>query len=346
MHSFEIDENRFRKQIRFSPIGNAGQESLRRGRVAIVGVGALGSTLAERLVRAGVGFVRLIDRDWVEWDNLPRQALFTEQDARERTPKAIAAQAHLKSIDSSMVIESIVEDLTYRNAMQWLGDVDVICDGTDNFETRFLINDLSLEKRLPWVHGGCVAASGQVMVIVPGVTACFRCLIPDVPAAGSTETCDSAGVLGSAVSSIASWQATETIKLLCGVRDGMQQSLLCFDFWNGDVRKIRLDPAKVSPSCPACNGDRSFLRGQSHSTTTTLCGRDSVQVQPAVRQVIDLPSMAAKLQGFGEVISNPYFVRAAGSERVLTVFRDGRVVVGGTTDQAQARALVAQWIGS
>ncbi len=126
--------------------------------------------------------MRLIDRDWVEWDNLPRQALFTEQDARERTPKAIAAQAHLKSIDSSMVIESIVEDLTYRNAMQWLGDVDVICDGTDNFETRFLINDVSLEKRLPWVHGGCVAASGQVMVIVPGVTACFRCLIPDVPA--------------------------------------------------------------------------------------------------------------------------------------------------------------------
>ena len=346
MHSTEADEKRFRKQIRFQPVGAEGQSRLRNGRVAIVGVGALGSTIAERLVRAGVGFVRLIDRDWVEWDNLPRQALFTEEDARQRAPKAIAARHHLHRIHSGIVLEAVVEDLTFRNAMQWLGDVDVICDGTDNFETRFLINDMALEKQIPWVHGGCVGASGQVMVIVPGSTACFRCLVPEVPAAGSTETCDSVGVLGSAVSSIASWQSTEAIKLLCGVRDGMQHSFLCFDFWNGDVRKIRLDPEKMSPHCPACNGDRSFLKGQAHSTTTTLCGRDSVQVQPAVRQIIDLESLAIQLRSFGEVQANPYFVRAVGSDNVITVFRDGRVVVGGTTDSATARALVAKWVGS
>lgn len=353
MHSNEPLERRpfdsklrYQRQSRLPSIGESGQAKIAQSRVAIVGVGALGSMIAERLARSGVGFIRLIDRDWVELDNLPRQTLFTESDVEQRLPKSMAAALHLQAINSSSRFESIVEDVSYRNAHKHLADVDVILDGTDNFETRFLINDLSLEKNIPWIHGGCVGSTGQVMVIIPGKTACFRCLVPDLPPPGSSETCDTAGVLGPAVAVIGAWQAAETIKWICGVDSAIDQCLLCFDLWHSEVRKIRLDPGRMSGQCRACQGHRDFLSGVHSSTITSLCGRDAIQIQPAGSQILDLNSIRQKLIRFGAIHPNPFFVRSEGDQYTLTVFRDGRIVVTGTQDESIARSLVAQWIGN
>jgi len=348
--------DRYRRQSAFGKLGRAGQERLRNSRIAIVGVGALGSVIAERLGRMGIGAIRLIDRDWVEWDNLPRQTLFTEQDARQRLPKAIAAENQLKQINSDVNFDVQVCDLVASNAIELLSGFDLILDGTDNFETRFLINDVSLELGVPWVHGGCIGATGQVMGIIPGVTACFRCLMPDPPPADQMATCDSAGVLGPAVSIVASWQAMEAVKILVGsnsdattTKKDNRCELITFDMWSNEVRKIFLSPVRPidqTTGCPACfQGRRDFLHGDRSSLVQVLCGRNAVQIQSASPEKVDLVGLADRLRADGNLTLNPFLLRFEAENLTMSVFTDGRAIVAGTEDPTVARRFLTQWLG-
>lgn len=334
---------RYRRQIAFSQIGEAGQYRLSQSRIAICGMGALGSMIAERLCRMGVGYLRLIDRDWVELDNLPRQTLYTTEDADQVRPKAIAAKSHLERINPDIALETVVEDITYQNAMKRLSDVDCVMDGTDNFETRYLINDVSWKLGIPWVHAGIVGASGQGMAFVPGKTSCFRCLLPDPPPSEHMQTCDSAGVLGSAVGIIASWQATEAVKILLGSDNAGDGHLRVFDVWDGMIRKIRVPS---NPTCKVCAAHEfDFLSGNLGTQARVLCGRGAVQIQSSAGTHIDLATLAARLRGNGEVLESPFLIRFSIPPFQISVFADGRAVINGTENPDEARKIYARWIG-
>ncbi len=344
-------EDRFRRQKAFVEVGESGQKLLSEARVAICGVGALGAMVAERLCRTGIGFLRLIDRDWVELDNLPRQALYTTRDAMDVLPKSIAAQEHLRAIDPNIQVQPVVLDLTYLNAMQWLSDVDCIIDGTDNFETRYLINDLSIRCGIPWVHAGIVGASGQSMAFVPGKTACFRCLLPEPPPVEQMQTCDSAGVLGAAVGVIASWQAMEAIKILLRKEIAGDSFLRVFDLWAGDVRKILVPRNTASEDCAlgckcCVQGQLDFLDGRMGTSARVLCGRGAVQIQSSGRENIDLAVLSARLRPHGQVKETPFLLRFTYEPFVLSVFGDGRAIVHGTENPDEARKIYARFIGS
>ncbi len=344
-------EDRHRRQKAFVEVGESGQALLAASKVAIVGVGALGAMVAERLCRTGVGFMRLIDRDWVELDNLPRQSLYTTRDAAELHPKAIAAKAHLSEIDPQVQVQSVVQDLTSENAVNWLSDVDCIIDGTDNFETRYLINDLSTRFEIPWVHAGIVGASGQAMAFVPGKTACFRCLLPDPPPVEQMQTCDANGVLGAAVGVIACWQAIEAIKILLKKDIAGDGFLRVFDLWEGNIRKIRVPQNKANghsaAGCKTCvRREFDFLDGKVGTTARPLCGRGAVQIQSAGRENIDLAVLANRLRSEGNVIETPFLVRFTHQTYVLSVFGDGRAIVNGTENPDEARKIYARFIGS
>lgn len=337
---------RFARQDRFAPLGSEGGERLRNSRVLICGCGALGTMLAERLARAGVGSIRIVDRDWVELSNLPRQTLFTERDALESRPKAIAAAEALAAIDSRISLDPRVLDITCDNIGELARDCHLLLDGTDNFETRFLLNDYSQKWQVPWVHGGCVGSGGQVMSIVPGQTACFRCLVPDLPSQDAQETCDSAGVLGPAIGIIASWQAAEAMKILSGRIDAVCRDLLVLDCWETTCRKISL--AKLfdrRADCPAC-GRREFpyLEGKLRTETLVLCGKNAVQVRFASGQG-DWDLLRDRLQSSGQVVVNRYFLRLTTPPYVVTLFRDGRAVVEGTTDVMSAKNIITKTLG-
>jgi molybdopterin/thiamine biosynthesis adenylyltransferase len=338
--------NRYRRQIRFAPFGEAGQQRLSESRVLIVGCGALGCVSADLLVRAGVGFVRIVDRDFVERDNLHRQVLFTESDAEAQLPKAVAGANRLKSVNSEVVVESVVADVNANNLRSLAADVEVIVDGTDNFETRYLINDFAVENNLPWVFAGCVGAEGQTMAIVPGQTPCLSCFLPEPPPAASMPTCESAGVLAPIVSVVAAYQAMEAIKLLSGKAEAVNPQLTVFDMWNNHVRTINMQQSRHD-ECPTC-GQRHFpwLTGERGSAVTKLCGRNSVQISPPAGDRVDLAVLADKLGLVGSVTQNPFLVRAAVDEFLITVFADGRAIVGGTEDEATARTVLAKYVGS
>lgn len=339
--------NRYRRQTQFAPLGTTGQALLARSSVAICGCGALGSVLAERMVRAGVGRVRLIDRDWVEWDNLPRQTLFTEADAQERLPKAVAAAEKLKAINSQTTIDIAVADITHRSAQSLLGDVDLILDGTDNFETRYLINDFALAHNIPWVHAGCIGAQGQVLPMMPGKTACFRCLLPELPPADSVGTCDTVGVLGPAVSMIAACQAIEAIKLLTHSTNETLGQLQVFDMWRGTQRMISLAALTAGDDCPACKKrDYEFLEGRRSAAALVLCGKNAVQVQAPAAQRINLKEMGERLSVHGEVQVNAFLLRVQVERYHITLFTDGRAIIAGTEDPAIARSLYSKLIGN
>ena len=340
-----FDAARYSRQVRFGPLGEAGQEKLARSRVAIVGCGALGSVSALALARAGVGMLRLIDRDLPEVSNLPRQVLFDEQDIRDGLPKAVAARRQLQRINSDLEIEVEVTDLTPRNADRLLGGVDCIVDGTDNFEARFLINEVCCRDRIPWVYGGAIGAEGRVLAVRPGSTACLRCLIPEPPAAGSLPTCESAGIIGPAALVVGAVQAAEAMKLLVGVPE-VGNALLACDLWEGAWRHIDLAPL-AEVGCPTCRqGDFPWLEGRQGAATTPLCGRDAVQVAAAGAGHIDLASLAERLRTVGPVTANPWLVRLDVEPGVqLSVFADGRVIVTGTRDEAKARAVVSRYVG-
>jgi molybdopterin/thiamine biosynthesis adenylyltransferase len=341
-----FDRQRFSRQIRFAPLGPEGQSRLAAARVAVMGCGALGSAVAQALVRAGVGHLRVIDRDVPELSNLPRQVLFDESDVAEGLPKAAAAARHLARIDSSVVIEPVVADLVATNARTLLDEVDLVVDGTDNFEARFLINEIACRSGIPWVYGGAIGAEGRVLAIVPGRTACLRCLVPDPPAPGALPTCDTAGVIGTAALVVGAVQATEAIKLLVRGAEAAANRMLVCDLWEGLWRTVDLTGAAVA-GCPTCrDGDTPWLEGRWGGAATALCGRDAVQV-PASAEGVDLEAVATRLAAMGPVMANRWMVRADLEDGIrLSVFADGRAIVAGTREEARARTIVARYLGS
>jgi adenylyltransferase/sulfurtransferase len=307
----------------------------------------LGTVIANSLVRAGIGHLRVVDRDFVELNNLQRQVLYDEEDVASGLPKAVAAQQRLARINSQVQVEAIVADLDHRNIEGLLDGVQMILDGTDNFETRFLLNDASLKFGIPWVYGGCIGAEGQTMTIVPGETPCLRCLIPESPPPGTTPTCDTAGILGPIVNVIASLQAVEALKILTGHREAINRSLTVVELWDNRIRQIRLDSLKESADCAAC-GRREFpwLSGERGSHTAILCGRNAVQLSFPDRHAVSLEGLAEKLSAVGRVSRNRFLVRAELGPYTLTVFPDGRAVVGGTEDIAEAKTIYAKYVGN
>jgi molybdopterin-synthase adenylyltransferase len=342
----EFSLDRYARQVRFAPLGEDGQRRLVQSRALICGCGALGSVLANTLVRAGLGNVRIVDRDFVEVSNLHRQVLFDEQDAAAGLPKAVAAAEKLRHINSTVELEPIVADIDASNIEQFCTGVDVLVDGTDNFETRFLLNDAAVSLGLPWVYGGCVGAEGQAMTILPGETACLRCLMPDCPAPGSTPTCDTIGVLGPIVGVVASIQAMEAIKILSGNRQAISRSLTVVDLWQNAVRQIDMARFREQSDCPTCKRrEFPWLSGQQGSRAAVLCGRNAVQLSHAGRAV-PLDELVQRLEGVGRITRNPFLLRLAVESYEITLFPDGRAIVHGTSDPATARGVYARYVGN
>jgi molybdopterin-synthase adenylyltransferase len=333
---------RYSRQVLFAGIGEDGQRRLAVARVAIVGCGATGSALASLLARSGVGILRIIDRDYVEPSNLQRQALFDEADAAESLPKAIAAAKKIAAFNSQIVVEPQVADLTPSNIEPLLEGMQVILDGTDNFETRYLINDYALKSGLPWIYAAAVGSYAVTLNILPGKTACLACLFPDPPA-GTFETCETAGILNSAVNLVASIEATEALKLIVGAENRLRRTLLSFDVW----RNERAELVATSPrnGCRAC-GQRDFIHlageGRPH---ITLCGRNSVQIHEQHRPV-DFSEMSARLKPHGAVRHNDFVLKFWREPYEMTLFPDGRAIIKGTTDTAVARSLYARFVGN
>lgn len=346
--------DRYHRQTLLPFVGNTGQAKLAAACVMVVGCGALGGTVAEQLCRAGVDTLVLIDRDWVELTNLQRQVLFDESDAREAAPKAIAAARRLSAINSSISIEPHVTDLHAGNIESLIGfsdsktlrHVDVMVDATDNADTRYLLNDVSVKHSIPWVYGGCVGADGRVMTIRPPTTPCLRCVFPNPPVAGELATCDTAGVLGPAASVVASLQAAAVLRLLLNA-PAVDSSLLSIDVWKG--RFTSIDIGQPNPQCLCCgNHQFDFLDQPNEPNRVTLCGRNAVQLRPADSTAVDLSATAERLFSAGEVTHNRYLLRftPSGNRDVqLTLFPDGRTIVQGTSDPARARIWAAQYLG-
>ncbi len=336
------DRERYSRQILYRPIGEAGQKKLLASRAAVVGCGALGSLQAALLARAGVGELRIIDRDYVEASNLQRQTLFTESDAARVLPKAVAAEAHLKQANSRVRVCGVVADLTPENAAELLGAVNVILDGTDNFETRYLINDLAVRENIPWVYGAAVGSYGATMTIVPGETPCLACLFPEPPS-GMHATCDTEGILGSAAAAVASMQVAEALKLLVGDIPALHGKLISFDVWENRFQAVH--PGNPVEDCPVCRRrEFAYLSGD-RAVQITLCGRNSVQIHER-RRPVDFAELASKLESLGTVRSNPFVMQFSAAPYELTIFPDGRAIIKGTSDPGLARSLYARYIGS
>jgi adenylyltransferase/sulfurtransferase len=339
------DQGRYSRQILFDGIGTEGQERLLSSRVAIIGCGALGSAQAESLARAGVGKLRLIDRDFVEFSNLQRQTMFTESDATERLPKVIAAAGHLRQINSDIEVETEIADVNHSNIERLIKGCDVLIDGTDNFATRYLINDACVKHGIDWIYGAAVGSYGVTMTIRPNLTPCLRCVFPEAPPAASAPTCDTAGVIMPIISIVAAQQVTEALKLLTGHTEKLHQSLMQFDVWRNEWRRIALK--ERAPDCATCVL-RSFgsLDAESHEFAAVLCGRHAVQISPAQTVRIDLRALKQKLQPAGDVNSNDYLLRFRTGDYELTVFQDARSIIRGTDDIATARSLYAKYVGN
>ena len=339
--SLELEE-RYSRQVLFRGIGVEGQRRLQMARVAIVGCGATGSAVASLLARSGVGTLRLIDRDYVEASNLQRQALFDEADAVESIPKALAAARKIAAFNSQIVVEPQVSDLTPANIQALLGGMQLVLDGTDNFETRYLVNDYAVKRSVPWIYAGVVGSYGITMNILPGQTACLACIFPDPPR-GTFETCETAGILNSAVNLVASIQATEALKLLVGAEDKLRQTLLSFDVWKNEQAEVAASTPR--DGCRVC-GKRAFLylagEAQPH---ITMCGRNSVQIHERHRPV-DFAEVSDRLKPHGTVRHNDFVLKFWHEPYEMTLFPDGRAIIKGTTDTAVARSLYARYVGS
>jgi len=333
---------RYSRQILFPPIGEAGQADLAKTRIALVGCGATGSALASLLSRAGVGYLRIIDRDYVEPSNLQRQVLFDEADAAESLPKAIAAARKIAAFNSEITVEPHAADLTPDNVEDLLADVDIILDGTDNFETRYLINDYAVSENLPWIYAAGVASYAVTMTILPGETACLACIFPDSPR-GVVETCDTSGILNSAVNFVASVAATEAIKLAVGTRDKIRRTLLSYDVWTNDYASV--NTAKPRSDCRCCRQhDFVHLAGEGRPHIS-MCGRNSVQIHERQRP-IDFEDMTRRLAPHGTVKHTEFLLKFWHDPYEMTLFPDGRAIIKGTTDTAIARSLYARYVGS
>jgi len=334
--------SRYAKQVLFGPIGKEGQEKLSRARVAVVGLGALGSVIANHLGRAGVGFLRLVDRDFVELDNLQRQVLYDEEDVRAALPKAAAAAEKLRRINSEVKLDPRVCDVNYTNAEELARDVDLLLDGTDNFETRFVLNDACVKLGRPWVYGGCVGSYGMAMTVLPGEGPCFMCLLGGMPAPGTSPTCDTAGVLNTAVAVVASLEANEAFKVLLGKKEVLAGGLQTIDLWSNAFQLVKIPR---SPTCPTCVG-RKFPHLESNpSGALSLCGRNAVQITAPPGATLDLAEAERKLAPLGQVRRNAYLLKFAVDGCELTLFPDARAIIQGTADLSKARSLYARYVG-
>lgn len=336
---------RYSRQILFNGIGQEGQRRLLESRVAIIGCGALGSAQAEVLARAGVGKLRIVDRDFVEASNLQRQTMFTERDSSDHLPKAIAAANHIREINSEIDTEPQILDVNHTNIERLIEQCDVVLDGTDNFATRYLINDACVKHQVNWIYGAAVGSYGVSMTVRPGLTACLRCVFAEAPPAASAPTCDTAGVIMPIINVVAAIQVSEALKLLTGQLSQLHNSLMQFDVWRNEWRKI--NPGGPAPDCVTCGLRRyETLAAATGDCAAILCGRNAVQISPARPTQVDFGALAERLQGAGEVNFNDYLLRFSAGNYELTIFQDARSIIRGTDEIATARSLYARYIGN
>ncbi|MFC1912969.1 ThiF family adenylyltransferase [Chloroflexota bacterium] len=340
-----IDRNlrsRYSRQTLFPGIGEEGQTKLSGSSVVVIGCGALGSIISTLLVRAGVGKIRIIDRDFIEYHNLQRQVLFDEDDINNQLPKAIAAERHLRKVNSSVEIEGIVADVNYTNIERFCRSADIILDGLDNFETRFLINDVALKHKIPWVYGGAVASLGMTMTVIPDEPPCFRCVSHMVSALENTPTCETAGIIGTVPAVVGSLQATSAIKVLVRA-EAISGELTTVDVWNSTFHHFKVEPRE---NCLACHGKYEFLEDRFTEKTTSLCGQSrAVQILNTRVGKIDLEQLAAKLRKAGDVSNSEFMLRFATGDHDIIVFSDGRAIIRNTIDESVAKELYSRYIG-
>jgi adenylyltransferase/sulfurtransferase len=340
--------DRYSRQTLFGPIGKEGQERLRNASVVIIGCGALGTGLANNLCRAGIGHMLIADRDYVELNNLQRQILFDEDDVIYRVPKAVSASEKLMHINSDITVEALVEDINGENIEELVRAHDLVLDATDNFETRYLINDACIKHQRPWIYSGVISAYGTTMNILPGESACLRCVFPDMPLPGTTETCDTVGVLNGIVGVITGIAATEAIKILLK-SPNISRSIFTMDLWENTTDRIELPR---QPDCPACGQHTyEFLDALSTTNSISLCGRNAIQIRGYTgpdkhTQRLDFPNLAQRLKEVGEVHYNEHLLRFSVDSYELTVFPDARVIIKGTDDEQVARSIYARYIGA
>lgn len=336
---------RYSRQILFSRIGSDGQKTLSGARAVIIGCGALGSAQAEAMARAGIGTLRIVDRDFVEFSNLQRQTMFNESDASERLPKAIACANHIGEINSEIKVEPEIIDANHSNIEALIAEADVVVDGTDNFATRYLINDACIKHKVNWIYGAAVGSYGVTMTIRPHATPCLRCIFPEAPPAASAPTCDTSGVIMPIISVVAAVQVSEALKLLTGASDSLHNSLMQFDVWRNEWRKIAL--SSPLDDCPTCGlGIYETLNADSRDFAAVMCGRHAVQISPSAAGTIDLAALGRKLESAGEVKANEYLLRFRTGDYELTVFQDARSIIRGTDDIATARSLYSKYVGN
>lgn len=342
---------RYSRQMRVPGIGKAGQERIMNSRVTLCGVGALGTVLANNLVRAGVGHIRVIDRDFVEPSNLQRQVLFDEADVTNNMPKAEAAVIKMRQINSGVKLEAIVADINRTNIEEFCKDSDLILDGTDNFEVRYTINDVAVKLGKPWVYGGAVGTEGMTMTIVPGDTPCLRCVFEASPGPGEVGTCETAGVLGPAVGVIANMQSAEALKILAGKKETINRELVMLNLWENTYKRVKIAPLMGRKGkCPCCALKQfDWLDGGQGTQTTSLCGRNAVQVTQRAGTKIDFGQLSSQLKSSGTVTSNRFLLKFqvtdGGDDYEFTVFPDGRAIIKGTDSGERARTLYAKYIG-
>lgn len=336
---------RYSRQILFPEIGREGQEKLLNSRILLVGCGALGAAQAEMLARAGVGHLRIVDRDFVEFSNLQRQTLFKESDAAERLPKAIAAQTRIAEINSEIEVAALVADVNNSNVESLIDGVDLVIDGTDNFQVRYLLNDACVKHARTWIYGAAVSSYGTTMTIRPHQTPCLRCIFDEMPDAGSSPTCDTAGVIMPIIATVAATQVAEALKILVGDTDSLHGSIMQFDVWANDRQRIKL--SEPNPDCKCCSqGVYEFLDADAQEFSAVLCGRNAVQIAPPTTTKIDLAALADRISSVADAKQNEYLVRFMAGENEITVFADGRAIMKGLDDIAAARSLYAKFIGT
>jgi len=338
-------DERYSRQIRFAPIGEAGQQRLASARVMVLGLGALGTVTADQVVRAGIGFVRVVDRDFVELSNLQRQSLFDEADIRNNLPKAIAAGSRLRQINSTVEVDARVDDVNPSNVEEYLDDVDLVLDALDNFETRFVVNDACFKHRKPWIYTAAVGSYGLVMPVLPGATPCLRCLLGSLPAPGTSPTCETAGVIAPITHIIASMQVGEALKFLTGNLDAADVRLTAYDVWSHRFQRIEVGTDSMA-TCPLCSGGKYDYLDGTPLRTITLCGRNAVQLIPGTKGDIDFEELSKSIVAFGPVQFNDFLLRCSAPPYELTLFKDGRAIVKGTEEPAAARSIYSKMVGS
>lgn len=340
--------SRYSRQILYEHLREAGQSRLCASRVTLIGCGALGTVLANTLARAGVGFLRIVDRDFVELNNLQRQVLFDEADVKNGTPKSVAAANRLATINSEIQIDPVVADANHGNIETLVDGANLILDGTDNFETRYLINDVSVKRGIPWIYGACVGAEGMVMPILPDETPCLRCIFDEPPPPGSSPTCDTAGVLAPIVQVVASLQAMEAFKLLSGRKDALNRQLVQIQLWEGEFTGFDMQSARDNGDCICCKQRKfEYLSGAETGRTVSLCGRNAVQVRPASDIRITLEDVAARIAPAAKAAPtlNRYLLRFEVDQYEITLFRDGRAIIKGVREVEEGRTVYARYIG-